>query len=454
MTDHKCSFPADFVWGVATSAFQIEGAADEAGRGPSVWDNFCSIPGKVRGGDTGQVTCDHYHRYREDVALLSELQVPAYRFSISWPRVLPAGTGSINSAGLAFYDVLVDELLSKGIQPWPTLFHWDYPLRLYERGGWLNPDSPRWFAEYVQIVVDKLSDRVRYWFTINEPQCFLKFGHGEATNAPGLVLSLADRLLAAHHMMLSHGRAVEAIRASSKQPAQVGWAPVGVAAVPASSSEADIAAANLAMAEAPDTLWTNTWFNDPVFLGQYPATAEKTFGSAMPRCTAEEMRTISQPVDFLGLNIYTGTVVQADGVGGYRSLPHPAWGMRTAFDWPIIPESLYWAPKFHAERYRVPLYITENGMANLDWVDLDGQVRDPQRIDYLKRYLLQVCRGIEDGADIRGYFLWSLLDNFEWAEGFSKRFGIVHVDFESQQRTIKDSAYWYRDVMRNNALPK
>jgi beta-glucosidase len=443
-------FPENFTWGAATSAFQIEGAAQVDGKGPSVWDNFCTIPNKVRGGDTGAVTCDHYHRFREDVGLLAELQIPAYRFSISWPRVMPEGVGEVNAAGLDFYDSLVDELLAKGIEPWPTLFHWDYPLRLYERGGWLNPASPEWFADYVRIVVERLSDRVKNWFTINEPQCFIRFGHGDATNAPGLVLSLADRLRASHHTMLAHGRAVQTIRAHAKQPAKIGWAPVGVAAVPASSSEADIAAANLAMTEVPDILWTNTWYNDPVFFGHYPEEAERAFGAAMPRYTAEEMQTIAQPVDFLGLNIYTGTIVEVDDAKGYGTLPFPAWAMRSAFDWPIIPETLYWCPKFHAERYGVPLYITENGMANIDWVDLDGHVHDPQRIDYLRRYIHQVQRAINDGVDLRGYFLWSLLDNFEWGEGFSKRFGLVHVDFTTQQRTIKDSAYWYRELIRTN----
>ena len=450
MAEQESKFPAGFTWGVATSAFQIEGAAAEDGKGPSVWDNYCTIPHKVRGSDTGAVTCDHYHRFREDVGLLVELQVPAYRFSISWPRVLPNGTGRSHPAGLDFYDALVDELLAKGIEPWVTLFHWDYPQRLQEQGGWLNPASPQWFADYVRIVVERLSDRVENWFTINEPQCFVRFGHGDATNAPGLALSLADRLLASHHVLLAHGRAVETIRACSQQPARVGWAPVGVAAIPATSSATDIAAANTAMAEIPDTLWTNTWFNDPVFFGTYPEAAERAFGAAMPSYTTDEMRTIAQPVDFLGLNIYTGTVVEADNAKGYRALPFPAAGMRSAFDWPLIPESLYWCPKFHAERYKVPLYITENGMANIDWVDLDGKVRDPQRIDYLRRYLWQVRRVMDDGVDLRGYFLWSLLDNFEWGEGFSKRFGLVHVDFATQLRTIKDSGYWYRELIRTN----
>jgi beta-glucosidase len=449
MDSSNAEFPQGFTWGVATSAYQIEGAADEAGRGPSVWDNFCTIPNKVRGGDSGRVACDHYHSYREDVGIMAELAIPAYRFSISWPRILPNGVGEINAAGLDFYDALVDELLAKEIEPWVTLFHWDFPLRLYEQGGWLNPASPQWFADYVRFVVERLSDRVKNWFTINEPQCFIRFGHGDAMNAPGLVLSLADRLLASHHVMLAHGRAVQTIREFSKQPARIGWAPVGVSAVPATKSEADIAAAKQLMSEVPEILWTNTWYNDPVFLGEYPQETERAFGTAMPKYTAGEMQTICQPMDFLGLNIYTGTVVTAEGEG-YRALDFPAWGMRSAFDWPLIPETLYWGPKFHAERYQVPIYITENGMANIDWVDLDGHVHDPQRIDYLRRYLREVRRAIADGIDIRGYFVWSLLDNFEWGEGFSKRFGLVHVDYATLDRTIKDSGFWYRDLIQGN----
>lgn len=448
MTSSNSNFPPGFTWGVATSAYQIEGAATEAGKGPSVWDNFCTVPGRVRGGDDGQVACDHYRRYRDDIELIAELGIPAYRFSISWPRVMPDGIGEVNQAGLDFYDRLVDELLSKGIEPWATLFHWDFPLRLYERGGWLNRKSPQWFAEYTAVVVKQLSDRVNHWFTINEPQCFIRFGHGDGTNAPGLQLSLSDRLLASHHVMMAHGRAVQTIREVTQQPCYVGWAPVGVAAVPARDREVDISAANRAMSEVPETLWTNTWFNDPVFHGAYPEAAERQFGSAMPRYSADDMRTICQPVDFLGLNIYTGSVVTAAG-DTFLELPHAAWAMRSAFDWPVIPETLYWCPKFHADRYQVPIYITENGMANVDWVDLEGNVRDPQRIDYLRRYLREVRRAISDGVNLRGYFIWSLLDNFEWAEGYSKRFGLVHVDFATQKRTIKDSGHWYRELIRS-----
>ncbi len=472
------SFPDNFTWGVATSAYQIEGAADADGKGMSVWDRYCA-EGKVRNRDTGLVACDHYHRYREDFSLISDLGIPNYRLSISWPRVLPEGIGNINERGLAFYDALIDALLEREIQPWVTLFHWDYPQTLQEQGGWLHPESPRWFADYVRIVVERLSDRVRHWFTINEPQVFLRYGHVDAINAPGLAFPLPERLLACHHVLLAHGMAVAEIRSAARQTAQVGWAPVGVAMMPASESPADQQAAELAMSATPQNLWSNTWYADPIFLGHYPETGLREFGSSMPKTTAEQMKIISAPLDFLGLNIYTGTYVRSlpspldssrpsqregelgyppsgrvgrgSGRGGnYEELPVPPGAPRTAFDWPVCEESLYWGPRYHWERYQTPIYITENGMANIDWVSLDGQVHDPQRIDYLARYLGELRRAIGDGIDVRGYFLWSLLDNLEWSEGFGKRFGLVHVDFETQRRTVKDSARWYAEVIRSN----
>jgi beta-glucosidase len=452
MSEQQVTFPPDFLWGVATSAYQIEGAAAADGKGPSVWDNFCRIPGKVANGETGDVACDHYHRFREDVGLMAELQVPAYRFSISWPRVLPNGIGTVNPAGLGFYDALVDELLAKGIEPWVTLFHWDFPQQLAEQGGWLNPHSPEWFAEYTRVIVERLGDRVRNWFTINEPQSFLRFGHVEGGNAPGLELPLAERLLASHHVMLAHGRSVQTIREHSPQPVKVGWAPVGVAAVPATNSAADIEAAQLAMADTPTSLWSNTWFSDPVYFGKYPEAGERAFGEAMPKYTADEMKVISSPVDFLGINIYTGTIVKSDGAGGFTEVPFGPGHPRNSFDWPMLEESLYWGPRFHAERYDSPIYITENGMPNLDWIDLNGKVVDPQRIDYLKRYMRQLNQAMRDGSDVKGYFVWSFLDNMEWAAGYNKRFGIIHVDFATQKRTIKESARWYREVIRANGF--
>ncbi len=451
MKNTKRGFPEGFVWGAATSSYQIEGAWDTDGKGLSVWDNFCQQKNAVRGGDTGKVACEHYHRFREDVALMRQMNLDAYRFSISWPRVFPSGFGESNQVGLDFYDALVDALLDANIEPWVTLFHWDYPQALQERGGWLNPESPQWFAEYVRSVVERLSDRVRHWITLNEPQCFLRFGHGDGKNAPGLKLRLEDQLLACHNSLLAHGLAVSTIREAASKNPQVGWAPVAVVYVPASDSEADLVAAEMAMKNVPaDLLWSNTWFNDPVFLGSYPEEGLKAFGQAVPKYTSREMEIISAPVDFLGLNIYTGTHVQADQSTGYRELAPPPGHPRSAFDWPVLPESLYWGPRFHWQRYNTPIYITENGLANIDWIDVNGKVLDPQRIDYTRRHLLELRRCCDDAVDVRGYFHWSLLDNFEWAEGYSKRFGLIHVDFLSQQRSLKQSADWYREVISTN----
>lgn len=446
-------FPERFLWGAGTSAYQIEGSAKELGRGASVWDTFCETEGKVRYGDNGNVACDHVNRYREDVALMKAIGLQAYRFSVSWPRVLPAGTGEVNAAGLRFYDQLVDELLAAGIQPWVTLFHWDYPQALYAQGGWLNPKTVDWFAYYVRIVVEKLSDRVQHWITLNEPQCFLHFGHGGGTNAPGDKLPLADQLLAAHHALLAHGRAVQLIREVAKQEPSIGWAPVGIVKSPADSEAATVDLAYAATMDVPErTLWNNSWFNDPVFFGHYPEAGLERYSKDVPKFTASDLETIAQPVDFLGLNIYTAQPVEADKNGTTRELPIPPGTPRSAFDWPVVEDSLYWGARFHAQRYNVPITITENGMANVDWVAEDGAVHDPQRVDYTRRHLRHLCRAIEEGINIQGYFHWSLLDNFEWAEGYGKRFGLVHVDFETQVRTLKDSAYWYREAIYSNGF--
>lgn len=440
------TFPNGFVWGAATSAYQVEGASREGGREDSVWDVFCRQPGAVWGGQSGDVACDHYHRCASDVALMRELGIRAYRFSIAWPRVM-AG----NVAGLDFYSRLVDDLLGAGITPYPTLFHWDFPQSLFERGGWLKRESAGWFAEYVGRVVDRLSDRVGWWMTLNEPQVFLKFGHADGTNAPGLKLPLREQLLAAHHVLLAHGRGVQVIRARAKTPPKVGWAPVCVVKYPATLSDADVQAAREATNGVRSRdLWNNAWFNDPVFLGRYPEEGLRTYGSDVPSVPGDDLRTISQPLDFLGVNIYEGQPVRA-GEGGLavaceRPIGHPL----TAFRWPVEPESLYWGPRFMHERYRVPVYITENGLSNIDWVSLDGKVHDPQRIDFTHRYLLALRRAWRDGVDVRGYFHWSLMDNFEWGAGYKERFGLVHVDFTTLERTPKDSFAWYRGVIESN----
>ncbi len=400
-------------------------------------------------GNTGYVACDHYHRYREDVGLMAEIGLRAYRFSISWPRILPEGTGEVNEKGLAFYDRLVDALLERDIQPWVTLFHWDYPLTLYRRGGWLNRDSADWFAEYVSVVVDRLSDRVTHWLTQNEIQCFVA-GHRTGEHAPGLQLNWPDVLLAAHHGLLAHGKAVQTIRARARKTPCVGVAPVGIVGIPASESTEDIAAARARMFTVDDGLWNNVWFTDPMFLGHYPEDGLRLFGGDVPRIRPGDMETIHQPLDFYGVNIYSGKRVRAASNGGYETLPEPDGHPLTAMEWTVMPDALYWGPRFLYERYGLPIVVTENGLAVTDWVHLDGKVHDPQRIDFVTRYLLAYQRAIDDGVEAWGYFYWSLMDNFEWAEGYKRRFGLIYVVYQTQQRILKDSAYWYRDVIASN----
>ncbi len=445
------SFPKDFVWGAAAASYQVEGGAYEDGKGLSVWDMMSRQPGKIWEGNTGDVSCDHYHRYEEDARLMGDIGLQAYRLSISWPRVLPDGVGRVNDKGLSFYDRLVDALLENGVQPWVTLFHWDYPYALYNRGGWLNSDSPDWFAEYAAVIAGKLSDRVSHWMTLNEPQCFIGLGHQSGTHAPGLKLGFAEVLRAGHNTLLAHGKSVMALRAGSKIPASIGAAPVGSAKIPASSRSADVEAARRAIFSITEKdCWNNTWFADPMILGAYPEDGLRLFQKDLPEIREGDMNCIRQPLDFYGVNIYAGETIRAAAEGNYETVKGADGPPLTMMNWRMTPQSLYWGPKFLYERYKLPIVVTENGMANTDWVHLDGKVYDPQRIDFLTRYLKEYKRACEDGVDVRGYFVWSILDNFEWVEGYSKRFGIIFVDYATGKRTLKDSAYWYKDVIAAN----
>jgi len=445
------SFPQNFAWGAATASYQIEGAIHDDGRGLTVWDDFCTKPGKVYGGHSGAVACDHYHRYLSDVADMQEIGLRAYRFSLAWSRILPTGEGKVNEPGLAFYDRLVDELLAAGVEPWVTLFHWDYPLDLYRRGGWLNPESPKWFAEYTRVVVDRLSDRVSRWITLNEPQCFVGLGHHRGIHAPGDQLPLDQVLLAAHHSLLAHGRAVQVIREHAKKKPHIGWAPTGEVPIPVTESATDVAAARELFWAVPEPgVWNQSWWNEPVLHGRYPEHGLKLHASAVPKYTAEEMRLISEPLDFLGLNIYHGVFCRRGAQGEIERLPWPDGFPQTHNNWNVTPEALRWGAYFGHHYSQLPIVITESGMAGHDWVSRDGGVHDGARIDYLDRYLRQLHRAIADGVPVEGYFVWSWMDNFEWAEGYRYRFGLVHVDYATQQRTLKDSARWYADVIRTN----
>lgn len=450
-SNSKSAFPKTFIWGAATAAYQIEGAAREDGRGLSVWDMFCRQPGRVQEGHTGDVACDHYHCWQEDISLMRQIGLQAYRFSIAWPRVFPDGAGAVNERGLSFYDRLVDEVLASNIQPWVTLFHWDFPYALYCRGGWLNPDAPKWFADYTECVVDRLSDRVTHWITLNEPQCFVFIGHQEGRHAPGDRLGLAEVLQVGHHALLAHGRAVQVIRAHARRPARVGWAVIGDHRVPATEDNADITAAREAtFSVRTNGLFNTAWWCDPVYLGHYPEDGLKLFGDRVPAWTEEDMSVIRQPLDFFGVNIYHAESVRRGDRGAVEPAPRGPGHPQNRLNWAVSPEALYWGPRFFYERYKLPIVITENGMTNVDWVAMDGGVHDPQRIDFHARYLGALRRAIADGVEAEGYFAWSLLDNFEWAEGFRERFGLIHVDYATQRRTLKDSARWYRELIASN----
>jgi beta-glucosidase len=444
-------FPQGFTWGAATSSYQVEGAAYRDGGGYSVWDMLGRHAGKIAGGDTGEIACDHYHRFREDVGLMAEIGLKAYRFSVSWPRVLPAGSGRINRRGLDFYDRLVDALLRQNIEPWLTLFHWDFPYELYCRGGWLNRDSADWFADYSAVVVDRLSDRVAHWSTLNEPQVFIGLGHLEGSHAPGLSMAVGEALRAAHHALLAHGKAVQAIRARARGTPCIGASHAGNFFMPAGDGEADIDAARRRnFAIIAKDFFNNSWFSDPMILGRYPDDGLDLFAADMPRIADGDMRTICQPLDYFGCNVYFGSYGRAGADGGFETVDREGIA-RTDLDWPVTPEVLYWAPRFYTERYALPLVVTESGMANADQVR-EVVVDDEARIEFLKRYLCEYARAIADGVPGIGYFVWSLLDNFEWAQGYAKRFGIVYVDYRTQRRRLKQSALWYRRVIADNAI--
>ena len=441
------TFPKKFVWGTATASYQIEGAAFEDDKGLSVWDMMCRWEGKIKNNHTGDIACDFYHIYKDDVILMNKLGLHAFRMSVSWPRVLPNGIGKINEKGLDFYDKLIDELLNKNIDPYITLFHWDYPYELFLKGGLLNNDSSKWFAEYTKVIVDKLSDRVKNWMTVNEPECYVGLGHKMGNHAPGLKLNDDEVMRAWHNMLLSHGRAVQTIRANAKQPCNIGMAPCARYFYP--ENEKDINAAKMKFFENDD-IWGIAMWLDPIIFGKYPDNISERIKKAMPEIKPDDMKIISEPVDFIGYNLYQGSPIKDDGNGNPESVPFTADHPLTPYDWYVTPESIRWSSNFLYERYKKPIYITENGMSNIDWVSLDGKVHDPQRIDYLNRHLLEIKKSIDDGTDVRGYFVWSFMDNFEWAEGFKHRFGLVHVNYETLKRTVKDSAYWYKKVIETN----
>ena len=450
------TFPSDFLWGVATSAYQIEGAVDVDGRGESFWDRFVAVPGNVEDGGDGRVACDHYRRWREDVGLLRWLGVDAYRFSVAWPRVLPHGRGAVNERGLDFYDRLVDALLEAGIAPFATLYHWDLPQPLQDRGGWPARETADAFVEYADRVSMRLGDRVRHWITHNEPWCIATLGHEQGQHAPGL-RDPARALAAAHHVLLSHGRAVPVLRRNAPG-AEVGIVLNLVPAEPAGDRDADRDAAR----------WFdgffNRWYLDPLFRGAYPADAVADrvarghlASGELPFVAPGDLGAIATPTDFLGVNYYTRALM-AGGAPAGGGPPAPvqaaASGEPTDMGWEVHPRGLRdLLLRLHRE-YRPPrLYVTENGAAYADAPGPDGRVRDGRRVHYLLGHLRAAAGAIAEGAPLAGYFHWSLLDNFEWGHGYTKRFGLVWVDYPTQRRLPKDSAAWYRAAIASNAVP-
>ena len=443
----KLSFPNDFTWGAATAAYQIEGAWNEDGKSESIWDRFSHTPGKIKNGETGDVACDHYHRWLQDVALMKELGLKAYRFSIAWTRVLPNGRGVVNQAGLDFYNRLVDALLKANIEPYITLYHWDLPQRLQDEGGWPARTVAAAFSELTDVVTRSLGDRVKKWMTINEPHVSAFVGYLEGTHAPGHT-DLHEALAASHHLLLAHGQAVHIIRGNSPG-AQVGIALDYRPQTPASPSAADRAAA-----------WyeggiINRWFLDPISGRGYPEDMRRAYNDEMKFIQTGDLERIATPLDFLGLNYYFRNIARSSLISESENEPRTVVPDEevTEMGWGVYPEGMYeMLGQIHFGYGFPAYYITENGAAYPDQVGLDGKVEDQARISYIKRHLNKVHEALAVGIPVRGYFVWSLLDNFEWAFGTSKRFGLIYVDYQTQKRIFKASAKWYQQVIRENAI--
>lgn len=436
-----------FIWGTATSAYQVEGAAFEDGRGLSIWDSFVRQKGRISDGSDGSVACDHYHRYKEDVALLKELGVNAYRFSVSWTRLLPSGQGEINTKGADFYSRLVDELLKNDITPFVTIHHWDYPLELYYKGGWLNRDLTDVFAEYVEKVVKLFGDRVGHYVTLNEPQCMLGCAYDDEDHAPGTKTGTREQLRILHNFLLAHGKAARIIRESG---AKVSIAPTSDLYIPASESEKDIQAAREACTGAilNSWIWSDNYYLDPIVFGKYPDEYYSRFRDVLPEIKQDDMKIISEPIDYLCQNIYRGNYVRRGEDGEIEVLPESLGEAHTDMGWRITPEVLYWAARFITERYKLPLVISENGCAIPDLVGADKCVSDGARIEYIRSHVKSVMRAREENLPLIGYFYWSMLDNFEWSFGYKRRFGLTYVDYKTQERIKKDSFYFYKDVIK------
>jgi beta-glucosidase len=455
-TGNPLKFPKGFLWGSATASYQVEGAVKEDGRGPTIWDTFSHTPGKTHAGDTGDVADDHFHRYKEDIALMQALGLKTYRFSVAWSRVFPTGTGAPNPKGLDFYNRMLDTLLAAGIEPYCTLYHWDLPQPLQDKGGWENADTAKAFADYAGYTAGKLSGKVNHFMTMNEIRSFVEAGYESGVHAPGLKVGPKRLAQLNHYAVLGHGLAVRAIRASAPG-VKVGLADNPAAATPVIETPEHVEAATKAMREA------NASFLTVIREGRYTDLYLKRLGANAPKFTDEEMKAIGSPLDFQGLNVYQPLWVRAlapeetsgpFGAYGFAIVPGPASYPHMYSDWLTIgPEALYWAPKLADKLWDLKeIYITENGASSADTLTPDGMVLDTDRTMFLRNYITQLHRAVSDGVPVKGYFLWSLLDNYEWADGYEKRFGITYVDFKTQKRTPKLSSHFYRAVIERNGL--
>ena len=445
-------FPEDFVWGAASAAYQIEGYDLEDGGGASIWHTFTHTPGKIAYGDTGDIACDAYHRYGEDIALLKELGVKAYRFSTSWARIDPHADGNWNEAGLAYYDKVVDGCLAAGIQPYMTLYHWELPQAAQDRGGWCKEETAYAFSRFAGMMAAHFKGRVQDYFTLNEPQCTTSLGYRQGIHAPGLQLKLPKVFSCHVHQMMAHGLALRAIKAADPN-AIVGIASTGSLCYPERETAENIEAAREAtFATDPDNwIFTHHWLLDPIVFGRFPDCTGTVLEPLVKKVSRKQLEIIHAVPDMLGYNIYNGHAVCA-GEAGPSCVPKYPGYPRTALKWPVTPEVLDWGVRFLQERYGLPGYITENGLSCNDRIYLDGRVHDLDRIDFLTRYLNALGRAVESGTDIRGYFHWSLTDNLEWHSGYGDRFGLVFVDFPTLARIPKDSFCWYRDVIRSGII--
>lgn len=436
-------FCNNFLWGAATASYQVEGAWNEDGKELNIWDDFSHQKGKIDDGSTGDIACDQYHRYKEDVKLMSEMGLKAYRFSISWARIYSFKNQKINTSGIEYYNNLINELLKYNITPFVTLFHWDLPYNLHLKGGWLNPEISDYFAQYTKIIADNFGDRVKNFITFNEPSVFIGCGYEQGSMAPGYKCGKRELLQMCHNVLLSHGKAVKILKENPNgKDCNVGITLATQPKIPLSKKDEKDAFEEYFKCELNGFFWTTSYWLDPIIFGKYPTSLLSEAKDLFPDFTQKDMEIISQKIDFIGLNIY-----EAQYQGDYK---RPFGTAHSELNWDVYPDALEWGVKLNFSRYKLPIYITENGISTHDWVSLDEKVHDPNRIDFLHRYLISLKKATDNGCIVKGYFQWSLLDNFEWARGYNPRFGLVYVDYQTQKRNPKDSYFWYSQVIKSN----